>query len=65
MLNAILVVRSFIFNAYCFKDLKTIFIVIFMEGSSVVIENLLYIRGYEFVGFGAEVKGNGQSCVAV
>ena len=40
----------FIFNAYCFKDLLTIFIIIFIEVSCLVIENLLDIRGCEFFG---------------
>ena len=50
MLNAILFVRFFIFNAYHLKDLLSIFIIIVTEGSYIVIENLLYIRGCEFFG---------------
>ena len=37
-----------IFNAYCLKDLLAIFIVIFIEGFCIVIENLSYIG--EFFG---------------
>ena len=50
VLNAILFMVRFIFNTYCFKDLKAIFIVIFSEGSYIVIENLSYIGGCDFFG---------------
>ena len=40
----------FIFNVYCVKDMLVIFILILIEDSGIVIENLSYIGRYEFFG---------------